>query len=1071
MPYDVWGPTNQAMGNLSNAMAGYRARQLAEQQAAQQAEQRRQQMELTAAQQNRQNALDMRRMKMEEEKHAQQQQFDALKTQELQRKEGVENLKMAYHAMDSVKDQASLNRVRTLAANMFGNNPEILEQIPAEYNDESAKVISGYRDMYGNALRDQLNQKEYWIESPDGRKNVAWFEEGETPHLPEGYKFATEPNDNMELAQISQDTTLKKARLDNAADIEKERIKGKSAAERQQMKLAASSRDNAFNKELSVKKYFDALPEVKAWTSIEPQYQNMISAVDEAKAQYGKRWAENSYADQALIMTFNKMLDPDSVVREAEYARTTEDQSMLSRIKSNWDSIFKGGKLNPKEREAMVRLAKRFRDTSESRYNKQVEYVNGLSGRWGLNAENIIRLGETPASQDSAKKMAYDKMKGMWGGGVEQQQQKVNDAPDIPEDMLKPSHVPVDAKNDGLMPSHEPTAPKQQTFKDRYVDVLKSAARAASPYYRPVMETGGAMVGGIVGAGGGIPTGPGAVATGAAGAGLGYAMGREGADLLDNFAGIKERGSLGEELIESGKDVAVGALTGGAPIASATAPAKTALVNTARNALSGGLGYAAGEEVEKLHRVAAGEEEPKPLRENLIEAGKNVAAGAAMDVIGEGVGKAVTASATGAKNALTRQAVDDAEKLGIKVLSSDANKPRSFIGKSAQALGERIPIAGTGGIRKKQQQQRIEAIRDTLKEFGAYDAAKASDDVMRDLSMKRSQELNRWKGVKENVFNKLKNAGEVPVNNALAVADAEIDRLKSISETEYKPAIERLERFKGDIQGKDISNVDENRDLIGKFLEDRDLATIRSGAAGSFDRVYRAINDDIGSFIRANGGGKEFGKWKAANKKLFEMVGELDVGVLNSTLKKGDATPEDVKRMLFSKKPSDIKLLYRNLTPEGKRNARVAILQKAVEQSDGIDNISPAKFATQVKKLGDSIGVFFKGTDLKKIEGLSRALELTRRADVAGVHPPTGVQNMPFIGGAVLADMFGSGGAAISSAIGIGTAARVLESRPVRNLLMKLPDVKPGSDAESALAKRLFYLMQVEYKKLSEEND
>jgi hypothetical protein len=45
----------------------------------------------------------------------------------------------------------------------------------------------------------------------------------------------------------------------------------------------------------------------------------MKAVVEQAKTSKDK-----SAVDQALIMLFQKMLDPGSVVREGEYARTTD---------------------------------------------------------------------------------------------------------------------------------------------------------------------------------------------------------------------------------------------------------------------------------------------------------------------------------------------------------------------------------------------------------------------------------------------------------------------------------------------------------------------------------------------------------------------------------------------------------------------------------------------------------------------------------------------------------------------------------------------------------------------------
>ncbi len=91
--------------------------------------------------------------------------------------------------------------------------------------------------------------------------------------------------------------------------------------------------------------------------------------------------------------------------------------------------------------------------------------------------------------------------------------------------------------------------------------VGKELARTVLPVARPVLELGGLAGGAAVGAAGGIPTGGIASPAGAVlGGGLGYAGGKKAADALEAYAGQKPVPAMGESLIESGKDVATGAM-------------------------------------------------------------------------------------------------------------------------------------------------------------------------------------------------------------------------------------------------------------------------------------------------------------------------------------------------------------------------------------------------------------------------------------------------------------------------------------------------------------------------------
>jgi hypothetical protein len=231
------------------------------------------------------------------------------------------------------------------------------------------------------------------------------------------------------------------------------------------------------------------------------------------------------------------------------------------------------------------------------------------------------------------------------------------------------------------------------------------------------------------------------------------------------------------------------------------------------------------------------------------------------------------------------------------------------------------------------------------------------------------------------------------------------------------------------------------------------MAAVRKVAQQSLSNIYGPLREDMGAFIKASGEPGDFNKWKRANDTLAGMVGELKNTALKRALRNADSTPEDVSSLLFSAKPSDVRLLYSGLSPAGRAKAQAAILQKAVEKAGGMENVSPERFATQLNSLGKSVGVFFNGKDLARVEGLTRVLKATQRASDAKLAPPTGVHAVPLMLGAGFDHFFGLAGG-IAAAGGTGLLARAYESVPVRNLLLKLGQSKPGSAEEGALLKR-----------------
>ena len=429
-------------------------------------------------------------------------------------------------------------------------------------------------------------------------------------------------------------------------------------------------------------------------------------------------------------------------------------------------------------------------------------------------------------------------------------------------------------------------------------------------------------------------------------------------------------------------------------------------------------------------------------------------------------------------NAALPAAIREAEQSGIRVMTTDVREPTTFAGKWLQRAGEMIPVAGTGGPRAAQQQERIDASLDLLRNYGVSEASAADSSVIskvtKDLLARRGETLTKYTNMKNEVIDRISAIkGTVPVNRSVSQIDEEIGRLNEISPEQFKPIIDRLKTWRDDltgtrvvdlpngqkqtvVQGQPLDSIEVLRKQIGESFSDLNLASVRSEGKKVLNRIYAPLREDMADFIKANGQRRDFDKWNIANKQLSNMAEELELGVMKNALAKGEATPEVVRSMLFSAKPSDVKALYRNLSADGKRNARTAVLQEAFNKVGGnFENVSPDQFKRQLIRLSTPIGVFFSGQDLKAVEGLAKALKMTEQAGRAGVSPPTGVQNLPVLGGMILTDIFGGMGGAIVSGGTIGGAARLYESAPVRNLLLKLPQTVKGSAQERELLNQL----------------
>jgi hypothetical protein len=463
------------------------------------------------------------------------------------------------------------------------------------------------------------------------------------------------------------------------------------------------------------------------------------------------------------------------------------------------------------------------------------------------------------------------------------------------------------------------------------------------------------------------------------------------------------------------------------------------------------------------------------------EAGGTPAGEIAASLLGGVAGGAAASRAMAPRVAPTtptvQPIVEEAGRRGVPVMTSDVVPPETFIGRAGQRLGERIPIAGTGPLRAEQQQARIEAVRNVLRDFGADDVANLSDDIMKDLATKRSADIQKYANSKKEVINRLADKGTVPVPRALTAIDDQIADLTRRRTDGSDEAIQRLQQIKTDVQDRDLFQIEAYRqDELAKIFMDDPARPMSIAARDAGEKALRAIygpvREDMIDFIKKTGERRDVDKFMVANKRLSETANELKMASLKSVLKSGEQTPEVVNRLLFGQKPSEIRQLYSGLTPAGRANARASILAQAADKAkfelqDGTKMFSPEKFNAEIKRLQPQIGVFFRGDDLKQVEGLSRVLNLTRRAGEAGVVTATGQEAVPFVAGSALQSFLGSFGGTLAAAGGIGLTARIYESAPVRNLMMKLGTTKRGSAEEAAIVKRLLTTIETQSEALN----
>lgn len=416
--------------------------------------------------------------------------------------------------------------------------------------------------------------------------------------------------------------------------------------------------------------------------------------------------------------------------------------------------------------------------------------------------------------------------------------------------------------------------------------------------------------------------------------------------------------------------------------------------------------------------------------------------------IARGVGQAARQFATGAIPQAAQETIEAGAKAGIPVLTTDVIPPKGIVGALAQKTGELIPIAGTGAIRGAQQEAREQAAVGFANQFPTATA----DDIFQSLKV-GADRLKQAAGKRiSDTTTRVDELGEISAGNALNAVDEAISNLSKKGRLKDTATIDTLNTIKQALTDpQTFSLLRDNRTAVRELAESSDpliRSQLPSFSKTQLQKVRRAITDDLDEAVLRSDGTEGLARYKRADQVYAQEAKKLTKSRLKNALDKGDVTPEAVENVLFSKKASEVNILHKSLTAEGKASARSALINRAVEKAGGIDDLSPTKFANELKRLKTNTGIFFKGANGKVLDGLEKVLSSTKRAAEAAAAPPTGQVTVPLITGTAA---FANPVAALVGTGTVGLLARAYESKAVRNALLRVNNAPTGTALEAAI--------------------
>lgn len=134
---------------------------------------------------------------------------------------------------------------------------------------------------------------------------------------------------------------------------------------------------------------------VKPESDLRKEYSDLVKPFNEQKRAYGRIRASakdpSAAGDLALIFNYMKLLDPGSVVREAEFATAQNAAGVPDQIRNIYNRVLSGERLGEAQRGDFVDRASRLFNDAVQGHNEVAMRYQGLAQQYGLNPENIAQ--------------------------------------------------------------------------------------------------------------------------------------------------------------------------------------------------------------------------------------------------------------------------------------------------------------------------------------------------------------------------------------------------------------------------------------------------------------------------------------------------------------------------------------------------------------------------------------------------------------------------------------------------------------------------------------------------------
>jgi hypothetical protein len=171
-------------------------------------------------------------------------------------------------------------------------------------------------------------------------------------------------------------------RADQRLDLAEETAARQARSEERRVDMDARTQDRqGVQSEMDLRKEFQSLEDVREFRTVAASYRNVLATANN----------ESAAGDLSLIFAYMKMLDPNSVVREQEFANAQNAAGVPDQIINLYNRALRGERLNPRQRADFATQARTIYENRAARYQEVADWYTDIAVQNGFEPSRIIQ--------------------------------------------------------------------------------------------------------------------------------------------------------------------------------------------------------------------------------------------------------------------------------------------------------------------------------------------------------------------------------------------------------------------------------------------------------------------------------------------------------------------------------------------------------------------------------------------------------------------------------------------------------------------------------------------------------